>query len=154
MGALLAGVETKMTFCFSISGASQKEDALSGGGKLSQLVEGVGVTSSSNNSLSGSSGELKSSNFKSLGNVQEPDIVGDGANNGDDSGVKLGLSFGNGSAILAQMSGDSGDGDGISVQPGLVESLVDNLVELGLGSSGEEGVKLGKIMITLMRLLR
>jgi hypothetical protein len=52
------------------------------------------------------------------------------------------------------MSGDSGDGDGISVQSGLVESLVDNLVELGLGSSGEEGVKLGNFMITLIRLLR
>lgn len=142
MRALLAGVKTEMTFCFSISGTSQKKDSLSSGCQLSQLIEGVCLTSSGKDSLSGSSGKLESSNSKSLRNVQKSDIVGDGANNGDNSGVKLGLFVGDGSAILAQMSGDSGDGDGISVQSGLVKPLVDDLVELRFGSSGEEGVEL------------
>lgn len=133
-----------MTFCFSISGASKEKDVLSSGSQLGELVEGVGLASSFNNSLPGSSGELKSSNSESLGDIKESDIVGDSANNGYDSGVKLSLSFGDGGAILTKMSCDSGDGDGVSVETGLVESLVDDLVELGFGSSGEEGVELGK----------
>jgi hypothetical protein len=133
-----------MTLCFSISGTSKEENVLSGGSQLGKLVEGVGMASSLNNSLAGSSGELKSSNLESLGNIEESDIVGDSANNGDDSGGKLGLSFGDDSAILTKVPCDSGDGDGVSVQTGLVESLVDDLVELGFGSSGEEGVKLRK----------
>jgi hypothetical protein len=38
--------------------------------------------------------------------------------------------------------GDSGDGDGVSVESRLVEALVDHLVELGVGPAGEEGVEL------------
>lgn len=52
------------------------------------------------------------------------------------------------------MFNDSGDGDGVSVQACLVESLVDHLIELGFGSSGEEGVKLRCLMGTLIKLLR
>lgn len=144
MRALLTGVETEMTLCFSISGASKQQHILSSGCELGKLIEGVDLSSSSNDSLPGSSGELESSNSKSLRNVEESDIIGDGANNGDDSGVKLGLAIGDGSAILTQMPGDSGDGDGISVEAGLVEPLVDDLVELRFGSSGEERVELSR----------
>lgn len=143
-----------MTLGFSISWASEEEHVLSGGGKLSELVESEGLTSSLNNSSASSGSELEGDDSKSLGDVKESDIVGDGSNNGDDSGVELGLSFGDDSAIFGEVLGDSGDGDGISVQPGLVESLVNDLVELGFGPSGEEGVELHDRGGTLMRLFR
>lgn len=52
------------------------------------------------------------------------------------------------------MSDDSGDGDGVSVESGLVESLMDDLIELAISSSGEEGVELGDWGGTWMRVLR
>ena len=131
-----------MSFGFSISGTSEQKHVLSSGGELSKLVEGVSLTSGSKNALTSSSGELKSSNSQSLGDVEEPDIISDGANNGDNAGVVFSLSLGNGSAVLSEVFGDSGDGDGVSVESRLVEALVDNLVELRVGPAGEEGVEL------------
>ncbi len=52
------------------------------------------------------------------------------------------------------MFNDSGNGDRISVQSRLVESFVDDLIELGLGSSGEEGVKLLYLTVTLIKLFK
>lgn len=40
------------------------------------------------------------------------------------------------------MSDDSGDGDGISVKSRLIESFMDDLIELAISSSGEERVEL------------
>lgn len=82
MGALLTRGKTEMPLGLSVSGASQEKDVLASGGKLSELVEGKGLSSSFNNSLAGSSGELKGGNSESLGHVEEPDVVGDGS---DDS---------------------------------------------------------------------
>lgn len=154
MGSLLTGIKTEMPLSFSVSGASQQEDSLSGGGELRQLIESVCLSSSSKDSLSGSSGELESSNSESLGDVEEPDIVGDGTNNGNNSGVVLGLALSNSSAILTEMSGDSGDGDGVSVQSRLVEALVHHLVEFRLSPAGQEGVELHYLGCTLIRLFR
>jgi hypothetical protein len=52
------------------------------------------------------------------------------------------------------MLGNAGNGDGVSVETGLVESLVDDLVELAFGPAGKEGVELNEEGGTLMRLLR
>ena len=58
-------------------------------------------------------------------------------------------------AILAQNSDNSGDGDGVSIKPRLVESLMDGFIELGVGSPVHEGVELRMIIDgTLMRVLR
>jgi hypothetical protein len=43
--------------------------------------------------------------------------------------------------ILREDFGDSGDGDGVSVEPGLVESFMDSSIEVGSGSSGKESVQ-------------
>jgi hypothetical protein len=152
--SLLAGVETEVPLGLSVPGASQQQHALAGGGELGELVEGVGVASSSDDALAGSSGELEGGDVESLGHVEQSDVVGDGADDGHDSGVVLGLALGDGSAILTEMSGNSRDGNGVSVQSRLVEALVDHLVELGLGPAGEEGVELHYRSCTLMRLLR
>jgi hypothetical protein len=52
------------------------------------------------------------------------------------------------------MPGDSGDGDGVSGQSRLVESLVNDLVEFRFCSSGEEGVKLRDFILTLIKLFK
>jgi len=142
VGALLTRSKTEMPLSLSIPGTSQQEHVLSSGSELGKLVEGVGLTASGNNALASSSGEPKSSDSQSLGDVEEPDIIGDGANNGDNAGVVFSLSLRNSSAVLSEVLGDSGDGDGVSVESRLVEALVDHLVELGVGPAGEEGVEL------------
>ena len=115
MRSLLTWAETEVTLGLSVPGASEEEHALAGGGECS--------------------------NPESRGDVEESDVVGDGSDDGDYPGVILGLSLGNRCAVLGEMPGDSGDGDGVSVQSRLVESLVDDLVELGFSPPGEEGVE-------------
>jgi len=96
-----------MTLGFSISGTSQEEDTFSGGCKLSQLIESVDRSLGSNNSFSSSFSESQGSNLKSFRDVKEADIVGNCSNNGNYLGVELGLSFGDCSLIVGEMSGDS-----------------------------------------------
>jgi hypothetical protein len=151
--SLLTGVKTEMPLGFSVSGSSEKEDVLAGGGELSQLIEGVAGSLGSGNSASGGGGELEGDNLKSFGDIEESDVVGDGSDDGDEA-VELAGSFSEGGSVLGEESGDAGDGDGVAIKSGLVESLVDDLIELGVGSSGEEGVKLRGVGRTLMRLLR
>lgn len=85
VGALLSRSQTEVPLGLSVSGASQEQHVLAGGGKLGELIEGVGLSSSSHNPLSGGSGELKGGDSESLGDVEEPDVVGDGADDGDDA---------------------------------------------------------------------
>ena len=74
---------------------------------MSQLIESIDGSLSSNNSFSGSFSESQGSNFKSFRDVKEADIVGNCSNNSDNLGVELGLSFGDCSLIVGEMSGDS-----------------------------------------------
>lgn len=154
MRTLLTGVQTEMPLGLSVPRTPQQKHVLAGGGKLGQLVEGVDLAASCNNPLTGSSGELKGGDSESLGDVEESDIVGDCADDGDDPGVVLGLLVGDGSAVLPEVPDDPGDGDGVAVESRLVEALVDDLVELGVGPAGEEGVELRHRRLTLIRLLR
>ena len=55
---------------------------------------------------------------------------------------------------MGEVFDDAGQRDGESSESGLVKTLVNDLVELGIGSSAQEGVKLNKAGGTLMRLLR
>lgn len=85
MGSLLTGIKTEVALSFTISRTSQKKDVLSSWGELGQLIESEGASLSSFDSLSGSCGEPESSDLKSLGDVQESDIIGDCSNDGDDT---------------------------------------------------------------------
>lgn len=74
-----------MSFGFSISGASEEEYVLASGGELSELIEGIGLSLSSLDSVFSGRGEFKSADSKSFGDVEKSDIVGDGTNNGDNA---------------------------------------------------------------------
>lgn len=133
-----------MSFCFSVSWTSNEEDVLSSWGNLSQLIKSKALSLSSSDSLSGFSGELKSTNSKSFRNVQKSDVVSDGTNNGENSWVELGLSFWDWGIIMRKGSSDSWDGDWISVESWLIESFVNGFVEVWLSSSIKERVKLNQ----------
>lgn len=154
MRALLAGVEPEVPFGLAVAGASQQQHALAGGGELGELVEGVGLSAGGHDALAGSSGELERGDSESLGDVEEPDVVGDGADDGNDARVVLGLSLCDGGAVLAEMPGDAGDGERVAVEARLVEALVDDLVELGFRPACEERIELSGYWLTLMRLFR
>lgn len=124
MRALLSGVKTEMSLCFSISGASEEEDVLSSGGDLGQLVKGVTVSSCGFYSGSGFSGELEGADSESFWDVEESVVVSDGADEGDDRLFLLLV------LVVGEGFRDSGDGHGVSVKSGLVKSFVDGFVEL------------------------
>ena len=129
-----------MPFSFSASGSSNQQNSFSFGGNLSQLIEGQALTLGSSNSSGGASGKSKSAYSQSLRDVEEPNIIGDSSDYGNDSAVGFVISFG---SVLGQDSGNSRDRDRESVQSGLVKSLVNDFVKFGFGSSSHETVKLG-----------
>lgn len=121
-----------MTLGLSIAGASQEQHVLAGGGLLGELVEGEALAAAGENALAGGLGELQGADLEGLGELQEPHVVGDGGDDGDD----LALS---GAAVLR----DAGQRNGVPVQSALVQPLVDHRVEATLRSAGQEGVELG-----------
>ena len=138
MGALLARVKPEEPFGFPVSGASHQKHVLAGGSNLSQLIKGQTLSLCFGYPGPGLGGELEGANSDSLRNGEEPVVVGDGANNGDDAAIELGLALGGGAGIAGENADDPGDGERVSVEPGLVKSLVDDLVELGVSPAIEE----------------
>lgn len=136
MGSLLSGSETEEAVGFSVTRTSQKEDVFSSGSQLGELVESVAGAFVGSDSFASFRGELKSSDSESFGNVEETDVVGDGTNNGYDS-FEL-VIFVLGVAVIGKVSDDARNRDGESSESGLVKTLVNDLVELGIGSSAEE----------------
>ena len=152
MGSLLSGSETEEAVGFSVTGTSQEEDSLSGGSKLGKLVEGVAGSLVGSDSSASLSGEFEGDDSESFRDVEETDVVGDATDDGYDSFELVILVLG--VAVVGEVFDDAGQRDGESSESGLVKTLVNDLVELGIGSSAQEGVKLNKAEGTLMRLLR
>jgi len=106
------------------------------------------------NSISCSLAKPQNADSESLRKVQQSDIVGDGAYDGYDSRFEFSFSLGDSSAIAGQVLDDSGERNGIAIKSRLIKSLVDNLIELGIGSALQERVKLSVCFLRLMRDLR
>ena len=105
-------------------------------------------------SVSSGLGESQRADSETFGKVQKSNIIGDSSNNSYNPGVEFGFPLGDSSAVTGEVLDNSGEGKGIAVKPGLVESFVDDLVELGISSALKEGVKLSVGRGTLMRDLR
>ena len=71
--------------------------------------------------------------YAELGDVEEPEVVGDGAD--DDGDLSL-------TTVLLHVTDESGQRHGGSVDPGHEEALQDDAVELGIGTAGQEPVEL------------
>ena len=136
MGALLSWIQTEMPFSFSASGSSHQKNSFPLGSNLGKLIKGQTLSLSSSDSSSCTSGESQGTNSESFGYVQQPSIISDGSDDGKDPAVKFTFSFCWLTGILSQNPSDSGNGNGISIQPGLVESLMNDLIEFGLCSPG------------------
>lgn len=114
MGSLLTGVESEMSLGFSVSGASQQEDSLSGGGQLGKLVESVAGSLGGLDSVPGGLGELEGNDLESFWDVEEPDVVGDASDNSDDACELVVLVLG--VSVVREMLGNSREGEGESIQ--------------------------------------
>ena len=140
--AILTGIETEVTLGFSIAGTSEEDDVLASRGLLGQLVEGQALALSSEDSVFGGGGELQGADLDAFGEVKQSHIVGDSADHSHGSPVELSFALRNGSVIFGEVFGDARDGDGEAVESGLVETFVDDVVEVGFSASCEEGVEL------------
>lgn len=75
---------------------------------MSQLIKSQALTLSGENSFSGFSGELESTNSKAFWEGDKSVIVGDATNNGDNAIIDFSFSFGWFLLILGKNSYDSG----------------------------------------------
>ena len=107
MRAFLSRAETEMAFGFSVSGASEEKDSLSSGCELGELIKSEGGSLGLLDSGFGVGGELESADPESLGDVEESDIVGDGADDGHDFGIVFSLSSGDGSFVFSEVFDDA-----------------------------------------------
>ena len=150
MGSLLTGVQTEISVGFSVSGTSQQEDTLAGRSQLSKLVESVGSSLGCMDSVLGSLGESKSTDSESFRHLEESGVVGDRADDSNDSAVELGFALSDLSFAVGEVLDDPGDGDREAGETRLVESFVDNFIELGVSPASHEGVELNGFIVTLI----
>jgi hypothetical protein len=130
-GNTWSAVVGEVSFSLSLLSGSLKEDGVLSLGVLeSELIESDDFTTSGSNSLSSGLGDSESANSE-LGDLKESDVVGDGTNN--NSSLVL-------SAISLHLSDESSKRKWGSVDAGHKQSLEDDLVEGGIGSSGQEAV--------------
>jgi len=114
---------------FTVRPRSLKQNSiLSQRSASSQLIKSNNFTTGSQNPLPSRLGYPQSGQFHALWDVVKPDVVGDGADN--DGGFSFHL-FG----------GQTGEGERLTVTSGHEESSEDDLVEFGVGPSGEEAVE-------------
>lgn len=132
-----------MPFGFSVPRTSQKEHILASGSNLGKLIKGKALSFGFGDSVPGFSSELKSTDSQSLGNIEQSIIIGHWSNNSHNAAIKLSLSFSWLGAVTGKSANNSGHRDRISVESWLIESLMDDFIELGGGSAVKEGVKLG-----------
>ena len=99
----------------------------------SQLIQSDDLATTLLDPLTGSLGDSQSSNAQ-LGDLQHSHIVRDSS---DDDNSFTGIFLG-----VGDLAVDKADADGRTVDAGLEEPFEDCLVELGVGTAGEESVQL------------
>lgn len=153
MRTLLARAKTEMTLGLAVSGTSKQENAFPCRGQLSELVKSKSGALCLMNAVLSSLGEFEGADLESLRQFKETGVVGDGANDGDDAGEFV-VTLVGWVGVILEMFGDARNRDGVAIESRLVESLLDDLIELCVGPAGEEGVKLTRLIYTLIRLWR
>jgi hypothetical protein len=119
----------------SVLGTTEEEGSGSSGLAKSKLIKGEALSTSSLDASTGGAGEAKGGD-RELGDLEETDVIGHGGD-GDDGRGGLELRVG-----LGGLAGDARDGERGAVDLGHVQAAEDDLVELGVGATGQEAVKL------------
>ena len=113
----------------------QEDGVLASGGHQGQLIEGQNLASVLQDALAGLLGDAEGDDGESLGDLEDPVVLGDGAD--DDGDFVL-------TTLLGHQSGDAGERDGRPVDSGHEQAAEDDAVELGIGTTGQETVELEK----------
>ena len=127
----------------SSSDSSKKPGAGAGWGDLGELVESEALSTGLLDSGSGGVGELEGANSQ-LRDLNDSLVVQHWADDTEDLGLFL-----LGVSELDQL----GEGDWVPGNSGLVQSLVHDLVESGVSSSGQEGVQLVKVRFLVIEMI-
>jgi hypothetical protein len=119
---------------------TEQDGVLTSRSTESKLVKGQNFTTSVDDTGTSGLGDTEGGNGH-LGDIEETDVVGDGTNN-------------NGDLVLVslQVASNAGDGHGRAVGTGLEETLQDDLVELRVGTTSQESVKLLMSKMTISQL--
>lgn len=132
-GVGLSGSLSEVTVGRTGSAASLHQDGvLSLGGLEGQLIEGEDLTAGLENAFARAGGDVHGAE-RQLGDLVQTKIVGDGADN--DGGLAI-------AAWLLHHARDAGDRHGWPVHAAHIQTLQDDLVELGVGSASQEPVEL------------
>lgn len=113
-----------------VLGSTEDQSVGTSGGTEGQLVEGDGLTTGSNDASTGGSGEAEGSDGE-LGEGEHAVVVGDGADN--DDGALL---------VLGGVANNAGKRNRGTVNLGHKQAAEDDLVEVGVGATSQEAVKL------------
>lgn len=125
---MLVGTEAEVLESLSgVLGATQEQGVASGRSTESKLVQGQDLTTGSQDTGAGGSGEAESSNAE-LGDGQETVVVSDGTD--DHNGLVV--------RLLGSVGNNSRDGNGRSVDAGHKEAAQDDLVEGRVGTAYEK----------------
>jgi len=130
--ALDAGSSTEVFESLTLSGTSEEDGIFAEGSDFRKLIEGEDFTTGLDDSAAGLFGDAQGADSE-LGDGEQSLVIEDVANNDQDLFLLLG-SVG----VLGQL----GNGNRIAGGAALVQALVDDLVELRLGSSAQEFVEL------------
>lgn len=119
----------------SVLGTTEEEGSGSSGLAKGELIKSEALSTGSLDASTGSAGEAKGGD-RELGDLEETDVISHGGD-GDDGrgGLELGVGLGD-------LAGDARDGERGAVDLGHVQAAEDDLVELGVGATGQEAVKL------------
>lgn len=131
MTALLSWSQTEVALGLTVTGTPQEDDVLASGSLLGQLVKSEAFALAGKDALACSFGESKSADSKVVGDVEQSNIVSDGADDRKD------LAF-----LVTSVLDDAADADGIAVEAGLIEPLVNDRVEATIGPARQERVQL------------
>lgn len=118
-----------------VLGTAEEEGSGSSGLAEGKLVKSEALSTGSLDAGARRLGEAEGGDRK-LGDLEETDVVGDGGDGDDD--------VGGGELLvgLGDLASDTGEGERGAVDARHIQAAEDDLVELGVGSAGEEAVKL------------
>lgn len=125
VGSLGTGGGAEVSQGFSALGASDQDGVLSLGGSQGQLVEGEALTTGGQDALSSGFGEAQGADLH-LGEFEDTFVVQD---LGDDHLDLVGVHL-----------DQAREGQGVSLDSRLLETLEHDSVELGISSSGQEAI--------------